>query len=423
VFSGPRRLEVSLQPGSAAIFQVEDIPCPSTTANGTSIPIGANCQSVLGQYDLALSDEDQKAVIEKYSNATETAIEQGKLDYALKGIDRSTPFSVAGPVVTADNDSEAENSAVGNGNINIIDLSESGDTNQWPTGNDEKPKEGSKEDKKMKWWVILLIVLAAVLCVCLLVGLPLMRKKPKEDEPDAASVKLLEEDSDTKFPSAVPPVPTTVAPESFDDEEDRAEDGERCPMRSYQDGHGPSKDQESVVDVLDEDQWASEEDEDEEESPKRNPDDTATDDGEDGTTSGGEIDNKPIKSPERTVECESDDDGDESDSGTPSGPPVVPTPRGPSTNLFAAKGEELASSEEEDEHSRLASASSVDALHAKHAEAETKDDVSNVLEYSDDGEEDSLAVEDSARTAATDAAGVNHKQVVSEDEWEDEDDD
>ncbi|CAB9504379.1 beta-induced protein ig-h3 [Seminavis robusta] len=116
-----RRLAVSLVPGSSVLYGVSDVSC----ADYDGVPEKSSCQMVFAQYELILQDEDPKEVEKKYDEATQKAIEQGKLQQYLSQTDPNYPFKVA--AVT------------------------------------DEPEASSD---KMPWWVILFIVLASVFGVC-----------------------------------------------------------------------------------------------------------------------------------------------------------------------------------------------------------------------------------------------------------------
>jgi hypothetical protein len=93
-----RRLDITMQPDSARVFATLDVECRVNTT--IDIPENATCQDVYSRYDLFLTaDEDPDLVYHTYKNATDKAIEDGKLDESLKKEDPDTPFTVAGSFV------------------------------------------------------------------------------------------------------------------------------------------------------------------------------------------------------------------------------------------------------------------------------------------------------------------------------------
>jgi hypothetical protein len=150
-----RRLDAALERSSVSpsVYGIQDVACPADKE--PPIPNNASCQDLYGKYELAVTDEDPQAVKAAYSNATDKAVQDGKLQDSLKRTAPTSPFVVIGPVSKEEGGGEMETTA--------------------------------PEDEKMPWWMILIIVLSCVLACCCIVGSELayfsMRnKKPKAEE-------------------------------------------------------------------------------------------------------------------------------------------------------------------------------------------------------------------------------------------------
>lgn len=83
-----RRLEVTFDPKTALVYKVTDVDCPSSAVEK------ATCQTVFGQFVLYVSDEDTGLVYTKYVNATQAAIEEGRLQRKLEEVDPGSAFYV-----------------------------------------------------------------------------------------------------------------------------------------------------------------------------------------------------------------------------------------------------------------------------------------------------------------------------------------
>lgn len=90
-----RKLEVNFDPATARVLRLEDTPCPTSAITGSA------CQTVSGSFDLYVSDmsiEAQDELYYTYLNATQDAIDAGKLQEALESVDSMSSFVVEGAV-------------------------------------------------------------------------------------------------------------------------------------------------------------------------------------------------------------------------------------------------------------------------------------------------------------------------------------
>jgi hypothetical protein len=104
-----RRLTVDYVNNTAIIDSIVDTQCPS------NLPFNVNCQLVTGMYNLSLAFEDAEVVREVYTNATDSAINNGLLQDSLP---ESTPLTIIGSV---DGDSTSAPSSSPTVEPNIID--------------------------------------------------------------------------------------------------------------------------------------------------------------------------------------------------------------------------------------------------------------------------------------------------------------
>ena len=87
-----RCLDVSLQLVSVEIYDIIDVECQAESA--VRIPDNADCQSVSGGYNLAVSaDEDTEKVKASYSEAVREAIEEGKMQESLEVAAQNSPLA------------------------------------------------------------------------------------------------------------------------------------------------------------------------------------------------------------------------------------------------------------------------------------------------------------------------------------------
>ena len=121
-----RRLTATLRPDSSTIAAVAPMDCPNTN----TIPKDATCQQVFSTYELYVEDEDPVVAVARFVDATERAIDEGKLQAKLDQEDPEYPFTISG---VATSDSYDQNNA---------------------------------SDDKMTWWVILVVVLGCVFGAC-----------------------------------------------------------------------------------------------------------------------------------------------------------------------------------------------------------------------------------------------------------------
>ena len=159
-----RHLLATLRPDSSTIRAVAPLDCPSLD----TIPNGATCHMVFGNFELFVEDEDPDVVRARYENAIQGAIEDGKLQDIL------------------DSDTPAYRFKISNIASNPLQ---------------NKPKSSKEE---MAWWVILFIVLgcvsglAGICCIggYFYTGRSTTVSKPDEDEEEAPlaelSVRLIE---------------------------------------------------------------------------------------------------------------------------------------------------------------------------------------------------------------------------------------
>ncbi|CAB9502787.1 expressed unknown protein [Seminavis robusta] len=162
-----RYLAAVLLPGSSRIVDIRDVEC---RADGT-IPENATCQNVYGQYDLKVDDNDDKeSVYNTYLQATDDAIEQGKLQESLAAASPSSPITVGGPI-------ERESASAGGSETSI------------PVNMIQATQEEGEEDdgeKGAAWWVVLLSCLAGIFGCCVLGVAGLYVKKQRDQDADNA---------------------------------------------------------------------------------------------------------------------------------------------------------------------------------------------------------------------------------------------
>ena len=185
-----RRLEVFLQAESAEVYGARNVRCPSRMPDGNTVPQGANCQDILGRYDVSVIDEDPAPVQKKYSEATVKALNDGKMQESLNKTDPNSAFSVGGTAPTMD---EAADNTI----------------NKAPS---------DKSSGGMEVWLIVLIVLLVVLGLCLVtaaVAYYLLRQKKSLEKKDyGMSVKLVDDEDGDDTPSESPPtVPNPTVPD------------------------------------------------------------------------------------------------------------------------------------------------------------------------------------------------------------------
>jgi len=144
-----RRLEVSYQDGSSRIVAIRDDPgCAATTTPTTTIPDGATCLLLFGQYELLLVDEsDRDSIRKQYQQATNDAIQEGKLEENIQKEDPNSPFTVSGPVAVQDD-------AV------------PGSPSTAPGGGQQQPPATTEEEEGMEWWLYLVFAALGVNVLC-----------------------------------------------------------------------------------------------------------------------------------------------------------------------------------------------------------------------------------------------------------------
>lgn len=80
--------QVAFNPKTAKIYKLVDAACPDSAVEQ------ATCQTVYARFNLYVSKEDAEAVYETYLNATQDAIEEGKLQRKLEEVDSGSAFFV-----------------------------------------------------------------------------------------------------------------------------------------------------------------------------------------------------------------------------------------------------------------------------------------------------------------------------------------
>jgi len=178
-----RRLDISLKNNSASVYIVSDLACPTNV--DPPLPAGANCQNVIGSFDLTLTaDEDPEEVRAKYDTKTAEAIDDGKLQESLDATaPENYPYTIVGPPVDP------------------------------PPGDD---------GGGLEWWAILLIVLACLLCLGGVGAALYWKQKHSEaSEKSDTSGKLVEYEPTPVYPNTVAPDRSVCTEE--DEEEDAGE--------------------------------------------------------------------------------------------------------------------------------------------------------------------------------------------------------
>jgi hypothetical protein len=84
----------TLESGSPSVFGVRDIACP--TDRTPPIHDDVNCQALYARFDLAATSEDPQAVQAAYADATDNAVEDGKLQETWKRTAPTSPLIVFG---------------------------------------------------------------------------------------------------------------------------------------------------------------------------------------------------------------------------------------------------------------------------------------------------------------------------------------
>lgn len=187
---GERHLLQTLQSNSTELYNAADVTCPAATSDGASIPDSASCQDVLGRYVILSIGEDPTNIQATYQNATNQALEDGKLEESLNEVDPNSPFTVAGP-----------------------------------------PQAVAPKEDGMEWWLILIICLCSALGVGLLAfGLYyyLMQEDPPIDEDkDAMASQMILSQVVPPPPDAFTNIEVGLESDSWsaDEEEDGVDDG------------------------------------------------------------------------------------------------------------------------------------------------------------------------------------------------------
>ncbi|CAB9501176.1 Calcium-binding EGF domain [Seminavis robusta] len=191
-----RRRLVSYDPSSALVYKVTDTPCPPSAVEKSK------CHTVHGRFNLHVPpEEDANEVYAAYVNATQAAIEEGRLQRKLEKVDPGSAFFVERP-----SDPEVALSSVSSRAIVDPDLQ---------TNNEESSSNGIG---------LLGIILIAAGCAAVLVIIiavstivpnkerkkPDKNKKKSEDKPPATEV------SETDLSTAV--VTETSSDESHREE-------------------------------------------------------------------------------------------------------------------------------------------------------------------------------------------------------------
>jgi len=152
ILVGGRRLRVVAVPGTQQVDNVVEYPCPSNAIKG------ATCHSASATYDVLMSsDEDQVSVQNAYTDATQTAVDDGTYNNVLQRVDPETPLYIG--IMT--------------------------DKEQVPPGSRNRGFDGEEDedDGWFKWWYLLILLLLLLLCcfICLYCWmLPNRDPPPKE---------------------------------------------------------------------------------------------------------------------------------------------------------------------------------------------------------------------------------------------------
>jgi hypothetical protein len=98
-------LAVAFVAESAAISDILDTDCREP-----DLPADSVCQKVYGSYNLTITDDNRTAeeVRAQYTEATNDALEEGKMQARLEDVDPYSPLSVARSSQTQDRDSSGK---------------------------------------------------------------------------------------------------------------------------------------------------------------------------------------------------------------------------------------------------------------------------------------------------------------------------
>lgn len=144
-----RRLEISLVPGSAAIYEIIPVGCvaDNRTGNVTS-NFSTTCHEAMGKYDLALTpDEDPAAVRSTWTQETRKAIDDGTFQQVLLEVAPGSPL-VVGPSIDVRNPETEPPS--GGGGVPTIPMPSGPPNTLFPTIAGMPTCGGSKSKSKSK---------------------------------------------------------------------------------------------------------------------------------------------------------------------------------------------------------------------------------------------------------------------------------
>lgn len=163
---GGRNLRVVAVPGTATVDDIVEYPCPSN-----ALP-ELTCHSASAKYDVLMSsDEDQNQVQNQYTDASQTAVDDGTYNNVLQRVDPTTPLYIG--IMTS--------------------------KDQIPPGSNNQL---DNDEGWFKWWYILILLLLLLLC-CLCCLYCWMLPKNRDDEPKTTVVEereILVEEFDDEGP-------------------------------------------------------------------------------------------------------------------------------------------------------------------------------------------------------------------------------
>jgi len=96
-----RRLEISLVPGSAWIYEIIRVGCAQDNRTGSNVTLSnfTTCHEAMGKYELLLSaDEDPIAVRTTYARETRAGIDDGSFEQVLLEVEPDSPL-ILGPSI------------------------------------------------------------------------------------------------------------------------------------------------------------------------------------------------------------------------------------------------------------------------------------------------------------------------------------
>lgn len=183
VLRNGRLLRVVPIPGSSTVDEVNEYPCPAS-----GLP-GLTCHSARAKYDVLMSSEEDTSSIQgDYTEASETAANDGTYNNVLQRVDPDTPLYI--------------------GIMNNKDQIPPGSLKRGYDGEDDE-----EDDGWFKWWYILILLLLLLLCcLCCLYCWMLNKKDEPTKETTIEEREILVEEFEDEEPG--------------DDEEEFVEDNE-----------------------------------------------------------------------------------------------------------------------------------------------------------------------------------------------------